>query len=125
MEDSTIEKKEVGKRLKAVSQLFGGVAKLGELIGISKSQMSNYTTGYYGIDMTNLKKIGSVGINLNWLLTGEGEMLVNQEFDSEAYDRIEDFQSQVVELNKKLGKFLGSKYIGRAAAGRPPKEDEE
>ena len=124
MEDSTIEKKEVGKRLKAVSQLFGGVAKLGELIGISKSQMSNYTTGYYGIDMTNLKKIGSVGINLNWLLTGDGEMLVNQEFDSEAYDRIEDFQNQVVELNNKLSVFLKSKYVGRAAAGRLP-EDEE
>jgi phage repressor protein C with HTH and peptisase S24 domain len=44
-----------------------------EKIGCQPAQLSNATTGYRGISATMLRGIANLGINTNWLLTGEGE----------------------------------------------------
>jgi len=48
-----------------------------ELLGIKQTTLSKYENGTSDIPDDIKTKIGSLGINLHWLLTGEGNMLIN------------------------------------------------
>ena len=64
-----------GLRIKKAAIAFGGISKLGEVVGISPTQMSSYTSGSRVPSATTLQKLANAGININWLLTGKGEAM--------------------------------------------------
>jgi len=64
------------ERLKLIIELkYNGVnTKFAEAIGINKQQMQVYLSGKSKPGADTLEKIAAIGINVQWLLTGEGEM---------------------------------------------------
>lgn len=95
-----------------------------KLIGVTPQKISAYTSGVNLPNGETLQKIARVGINVHWLLTGEGEMLINNEFDPDSSGSSSDQSTQLSEIHRKLDQLLRNNYVGRAAAGRLP-EDEE
>lgn len=61
----------VGQRLKKFAKLRGGVSKLAELLNISQPRLSQYISGRNQIDQDILLRIGDLGCDINWLLTGK------------------------------------------------------
>lgn len=55
----------------------GAQAAFAEAIGMSDSQVSDYVTGRREPGPVVLTKFASAGLNIHWLLTGEGEMEAN------------------------------------------------
>ena len=52
--------------------------KMGDMLGIAQTTYANYESGKANIpDELKTKLINSVGLNVNWLLTGNGEMIVS------------------------------------------------
>lgn len=85
----------MNKRLKLlIEKKFKGKNILfSEAIGISPQHLQAYLTGRSNPGSEILEKIGKLGVNIHWLVTGEGEM----EFQTP--------ESQILELkeeNKKL-----------------------
>lgn len=114
-----------GKRLKKVAATyFGSMQKLSEVSGINYTQLNNYVNGQRQPAYEALASLSNVGINVDFLMTGEGEMMKDVNVDAELLSDIENFQVNMISLNNKIDLFLRSKYEGHAAAGRLPKEDE-
>lgn len=109
---------QTGIRIKKVAVDFGGISKLGELCGISRTQMSSYTSGTRVPNAQTLEKFANVGININWLLTGKGEAVQEINLDNESLELIEEFQNQVVALNNRLGNLLTGKNAGKELISR-------
>jgi hypothetical protein len=114
-----------GKRLKTVAiKYFGNLKGLSDATKINYSQLSDYVNERRTPAFEALSVLSSVGINIDWLLTGEGEMMKDVEYSDDLVNSIEDFQQQAMELNNKIDLFLRTKYGGKAAAGRLPKDTE-
>lgn len=65
----------IGKRLQAARILLGYVKKQGEFasrLGIQQNTLSNYENGNREVPSNILALLSQRGINLDWLLTGEG-----------------------------------------------------
>lgn len=60
----------IGFRLKKFAKTKGGVSKLADLLEISQPRLSQYISDKNQIDQDVLKKIGKLGCDINWLLTG-------------------------------------------------------
>ena len=138
----------VGCRLKeAAYALFGeesGVVKMAKATGILKQKLSHYNTGKGLPNAETLQKLARIGVNVHWLLTGEGDMMSNPEIshtqyvDFDEYDNTEaSFEQQIIDetsdnvqtheqsLREELEKLL-DRYRGSVAAGRPQhKKNEE
>lgn len=71
-----IVKAEVGERLKRFAQeKFGSLRAFAEVVGTNSNQLSFYTTGKRMPGGELLAKFYDLaGMNINWLLTGEGPM---------------------------------------------------
>lgn len=74
----------IGSRLRAFIEAEYGKRKLGvfaEDAGITPSQLSEYLKDKYVPRDETLKRFADLGLNLHWLITGEGEMVVQREGD--------------------------------------------
>ncbi|MDQ2999871.1 MAG: helix-turn-helix domain-containing protein [Fibrobacterota bacterium] len=49
---------------------------MGELLGIPQNTYANYESGSRKLPAEVQKKLGNLGLNLNWLATGSGSMMV-------------------------------------------------
>lgn len=56
-------------------QYSGRKKDLAEALGITPQQLSNYLKQEYSPNAQILEKLVQIGIDVNWFLTGEGEML--------------------------------------------------
>jgi transcriptional regulator with XRE-family HTH domain len=63
-----------GERLKLFAQQFGGVGKFAEATGVHPAQMSKYITGVSEPTRPIMERFAKAGLNVQWLLTGRGEM---------------------------------------------------
>lgn len=66
-------------RLKIFAKHIGSAAKLAEKIDMSPQQLTQYTNGKSKPGADILLKLCELGCNINWLLTGRGEMLLGEE----------------------------------------------
>jgi SOS-response transcriptional repressor LexA len=67
----------MNERLKQIRLYFGGSQKaFGERFGLAQQTYANYESGKTAIPDDLKKKIALLGINLHWLITGEGPMHV-------------------------------------------------
>jgi len=66
---------DVGSRLREFAEHKGGVEALSKLIEMQSSNLGKYLRGDVLPGSTLLSRLIALGCNLNWLFTGEGEML--------------------------------------------------
>ena len=59
-----------------IEQLGGSITKFSERSGINYRSVQNYMRGDREPNSEAYLKFAQLGININWLLTGEGEMFV-------------------------------------------------
>lgn len=80
MHKKNIKENIVGERLKKAREYLGYKKQgyFAEKLEIVQNTYSNYENGHREIPFKILEKISQNGINLNWLLTGEGEMYQTQ-----------------------------------------------
>lgn len=74
--------KTAGERLKAIRKHFrDNQIALSEKTGISRPNLSQYETGERPLSRNVAEKIKAAypTVNLHWLLTGEGDMLIGEE----------------------------------------------
>ena len=66
----------VNERIKQIVKASGLTQiELAGKIGVHPNYLSNLITGHRNPGPAILEKIAGIGVNLNWLMTGEGEMM--------------------------------------------------
>ncbi len=75
--------KNISDRLKEFAKYIGSARRLSELIGLKPTAFQIYTNGRSLPGALILTKLSELGCNINWLLTGEGNMLIvkNEKLD--------------------------------------------
>ena len=80
----------VGERIEQFAKAcFGTAREFGEAIGMSSQQVSNYANNRTRPNADVMERFARVGMNLNWLLTGEGPMRAPTEDPGAAF-RVDD-----------------------------------
>ena len=70
----------VNERIKQIVKASGLTQiELAGKIGVHPNCLSNLITGHRNPGPAILEKIAGIGVNLNWLMTGEGEMMREKE----------------------------------------------
>lgn len=70
----------VNERIKQIVKASGLTQiELAGKIGVHPNYLSNLITGHRNPGPAILEKIAGIGVNLNWLMTGEGEMMREKE----------------------------------------------
>ena len=78
-------------RLRELREAMGYVndqAGFAERIGVNQSTISSWESGTTKPAGTRLKKLATVGINVEWLRTGRGEMFLDQSASSDEISEI-------------------------------------
>lgn len=71
-----------GERLKMFAESkFGKINELAKAAGIEKSKINGLIRENTPPDVKSLQRLAQLGCNINWLLTGEGEMTFQQNSD--------------------------------------------
>ncbi|MGI5090757.1 helix-turn-helix transcriptional regulator [Treponema sp. OMZ 805] len=115
--------KNIGKRLKIVRIKLGFKTQsmFAERLGISQNALSKYESGTTELSDELKIKISRFGINIHWLVTGEGEIFihklpqndvsiqepkeaVDEASASSIEDHIANLASKIKEVRKKMGK---------------------
>lgn len=68
----------VNERIREIAKALGVTqSELAEKIGVSPSYMSNLAAGRRTPGPRIFERLAEIGVNLNWLMTGEGKMLAS------------------------------------------------
>jgi transcriptional regulator with XRE-family HTH domain len=68
--------KDTGERIKAVRRFLNlNQQDFADLLNVTQSNVSKYERGENELSMASLRILGEKGININWLVTGQGNML--------------------------------------------------
>lgn len=89
----------VAKRLKLFAKTKGGVNELAGVLELTQSGFSRYTSGANLPGALILSKLAKVGCNINWLLTGQGYM---------ALDEKDEITQEQIDAVYKLRDIFGS-----------------
>ncbi len=69
----------IGERLKEFAQIqYGTIKEMSEVFSFNPNLISTYVNNRSVPGGLILSTLAKAGCNINWLLTGEGEMLTNQ-----------------------------------------------
>jgi hypothetical protein len=106
---------EIGQRLRQVREIFHEGAKLSAdqfafLLDETGDRIRNYELGRATISVRLLHKLYSKGINPTYIITGEGDVFVNNEIGKSRRDAIKE--------NYEKGKLETDNHIILVAAGR-------
>lgn len=94
------------QRLEATRLHFGlSLRAMGKHLGLGKSTWHQYERGQREPSMQALVKLAELGINVNWLLTGEGQMFANVE-RRETVTEHPSHTEAISELVKRLNQLL-------------------
>lgn len=69
----------IGDRLRIFAKYIGTSKRLAEMLGMTPQSLNFYLKGKREPGANILKRLLDLGLNINWLLTGEGEMLTYSE----------------------------------------------
>lgn len=71
------QRKEQGERLRKIRKDLGMTqGDFADLISTEQTQLSRTENGSYAVQISYLSKLAQLGYNLNWLMTGMGDMKV-------------------------------------------------
>lgn len=87
---------EVGRRLKSIREYFGdSQKKFAEKVDVKQNNISRYETGKLSVSNEVLGYLYDNGINLNWLLSGEGQMFHEDICDCDSVSVVDDFEESI------------------------------
>ena len=101
--------KEVGLRLKKLREILDlSQGKLARILGVSQSAVSKWEAGERDIPTAVLLKLKQqLGVNLDWLLSGEGEMFSPPKSEGNITPEIVEFFKQFPpETQRKFVEFF-------------------
>ena len=107
MED--ISKREIAKRLQLIKEKLGlSIKELAQITQMPYRTLYNYLSGEREPTPENLQKlVAHLGININWLLTGEGKMFIKKprwlEEKEELEDMAQEFGAEIIHPVPVLG----------------------
>lgn len=94
----------IGKRLKDFAKnKYGTVSAFAEACSMTQPQMSAYTSGAKSPSIDVLLRFLRAGCNINWLLSGEGEMIYPSSYNQNDVSLTDDEIFQIRELLKERG----------------------
>ncbi len=97
-----MKSEQIGARLKLWRKKLGYTqAAFSELLGLHLSVLKKYETGHNTPGGEALAAIASTGLNINWLLTGEGPMAMS---DSSTDDQV--LPGQLTEVQEKMKRLF-------------------
>ncbi|MDP3113246.1 MAG: XRE family transcriptional regulator [Candidatus Cloacimonadaceae bacterium] len=122
-----MRRSEIGERLAKVMKMMRlKHSNFAEKFNISSASLSRYKSGDRLPDPAFLIALSKSRINTNWLLTGEGTMNIQQEFDGWIKDQV---ASKIGVVNSNTGLYdsptvdytrtVTLQILGEIAAGRP------
>lgn len=92
---------EIKKRITLLLDDIGGnMSELGRRLQLNPGHLSMVMSTDSGISATVLKNLANIGVNMNWLLTGEGEAIWRK--DQKADPASEDKIAKLLTENQKL-----------------------
>jgi transcriptional regulator with XRE-family HTH domain len=96
--------KNIGGRLKEVRNRLGYKTQepFAVKIGTSQTTLSKYENGTIDIPDDLKIKISEFGINIHWLITGEGEMFLESQNAVENSEQYDEKTARVAELEEKI-----------------------
>jgi len=100
---------EVGRRLKTLRELLGlSQSQLAKKLGVAQNTLSQWERGERDIPTSVLLKLHSIaGVNLHWLLTGEGEPFVKpSDEDRELMEMVNSIPEEYKEQFKEIFKSI-------------------
>lgn len=124
--DNSFNSNDFADRLRKISNVnYGGKMNLlAEALGIGYTHLMTYVNGQKGRGSQGpsaaiLQKFANLGIDVNWLLTGDGDMMQPIDVDDSLLDFVDEFQDDIVELANRLNKIarIKKKTISAVAAG--------
>lgn len=94
----------IGKRLKEFAKSrYGTVSAFAEACSMPQPQMSAYTSDAKSPSVDVLLRFLQAGCNINWLLSGEGEMVYSSGYNQNKTSLTEDEIRQLRTLLKERG----------------------
>jgi transcriptional regulator with XRE-family HTH domain len=111
----------LGERIEKLVQIFakGNKSAFSRVIGINEANLRNYISGTAPKPEIIERISESFGINVEWLLKGEGEMRVQTGFkpvnspkDANYYERIIEAKDELIKYLKKRVEELESEKSG-------------
>lgn len=86
-----MQKKYYSRWIKLTEHLAGGnKARFSEMIGMSAQAFQSYLARDTNPGAEVLLKLAGLGVNVNWFLTGEGEMMAVVENPSEEMEQLKE-----------------------------------
>jgi|GEM_PF-1569451 len=104
----------IGERLRIFANYIGNLSKLATLINMSPSSLDAYLIGRSKPGTEILQRLLKLGCNINWLLSGEGEMLINNKsspgqdietIKAEYEEKISNLEKEISNLEKEIEKL--------------------
>ncbi len=81
----------LGERLRVVVDSFGGPSAFAEKTNISKNTLFPYLSNKSEPKASAMRAFSSVGVSIDWLLTGEGNMLLSDNASKKSSGMDDDF----------------------------------
>lgn len=105
------EENSIGYRLRVVSNLkFNTITDFAKYLGMKQASLYDYLNDNSKPGAELLIKISHLGINLEWLLTGEGGMLT-EKAAREYIDKFQEMNQEILILREKVKEYDAIKKI--------------
>jgi len=99
----------IGQRLKRIREQLGlSQAQLAKRIGFSQKAVSHWERGERDIPTQALVALKQLGVNIDWLLTGEGEPLTNDPKKEEILKIMQELEEKDPETFEEVYKIFKS-----------------
>ena len=86
-------------------------AGFAERIGVNQSTVSSWETGATKPAGTRLKKLEAIGINIDWLRTGQGEMFLDRSASSDEINEIIAVYRQLKPEQRALINSIAAQFL--------------
>ena len=104
----------MNNRLRELREAMGYVndqAGFADRIGVKQSTISSWESGTTKPAGTRLKKLEAIGINIDWLRTGQGEMFLDQSASSDEISEIIAVYRQLQPEQRALINSIAAQFL--------------
>ena len=101
-------------RLRELREAMGYVndqAGFAERIGVNQSTISSWENGTTKPAGTRLRKLAAIGINIDWLRTGQGEMFLDRSASSDEINEIIAVYRQLQPEQRALINSIAAQFL--------------
>ena len=109
MQEKNVPRDHIGQRVKAFAlSKYGSVKGLAEALGKNYANVHKYVSGARTPGLTFLDELKSLGCNIDWVRTGQGEMYAEEKKPSEpveqpVQDPLNDVLKRIEQIEERIG----------------------